>query len=404
MPGDKQYLRGTHRAATPEDTLARLLPLLPEFGITRIANVTGLDRIGLPVVMVVRPNSRSVAVSQGKGQDLSAAKVSGVMEAIETWHAERMTNPLRLVSHRELAQELPVVDIARLPEIDGGQFHRDAPMLWVEGVNLLDGTPRWVPYEMVHTNYTVPRPTGHGCFPASSNGLASGNTLIEAQIHAICEVVERDASTLWAHMTAEMRDARLLDPASVDDPECREIIDQLIAANLRLAIWDTRTDIGTPCFHCYLQDSGADRGHLGAGAGCHPAKEIALSRALTEAVQTRTTYIAGSRDDLSPEEFSAAGRDAKYAYADRMGANAAPALDYRGLPVVAPQGFQEDLDQLLARLRRAGIEEVVSVDMTRPQYDIAVVRIVVPGLEAPHDDETFLPGPRVAGMRKRARP
>ncbi len=401
MSGEKLYHRGTHRAATPEDTLARLTPHLAEFGITRIANVTGLDRIGLPVVMVVRPNSRSVAVSQGKGQDLAAAKVSGVMEAIETWHAERMPHPLRLASYREVSQSGPVVDVARLPDIEGGLFTPDLPLLWVEGVNLLDGTPRWLPYEMVHTNYTVPRPTGHGCFPASSNGLASGNTAIEAEIHAICEVIERDASTLWAHMPDAMRAARLIDPASVDDPQCREIINQLGAAGLRLAIWDTRTDVGVASFHCYLMDDGADRGHIGAGAGCHPAKEIALSRALTEAVQTRTTYIAGSRDDLSPEEFSAAGRDAKYDYAARMGADGAPEMDYRGLPVVDHATFEEDRDYLTARLKRVGIDEVVSVDMTRPEFGISVVRVVIPGLEAPHDDETYVPGPRVAALRKR---
>ena len=57
----KRYTHGTHRICTPDETLARLQPLLATMGITRIANVTGLDRTGIPVVMVVRPNARSVA-------------------------------------------------------------------------------------------------------------------------------------------------------------------------------------------------------------------------------------------------------------------------------------------------------------------------------------------------------
>ena len=69
----KRYFHGTHRVCTPEETLARLQPLLRPMGITRIANVTGLDRTGIPVVMVCRPNARSVTVSQGKGLTLNAA-------------------------------------------------------------------------------------------------------------------------------------------------------------------------------------------------------------------------------------------------------------------------------------------------------------------------------------------
>jgi YcaO-like protein with predicted kinase domain len=98
----KRYRSGTHRTVTPDETLRRGLRVAPVMGITRIANVTGLDSVGIPVVMVCRPNSRSLAVSQGKGLDLTAAKASGLMESIETYHAETITFPLRLCSHEEL--------------------------------------------------------------------------------------------------------------------------------------------------------------------------------------------------------------------------------------------------------------------------------------------------------------
>ena len=98
----KRYAHDSHRICGPEDTLARLRPLLRETGITRIANVTGLDRTGIPVVMVCRPASRSVTVSQGKGLTVAGAKVSGVMEALEAWHAERIVKPLKLASLEEM--------------------------------------------------------------------------------------------------------------------------------------------------------------------------------------------------------------------------------------------------------------------------------------------------------------
>ncbi len=84
----KRYRRGTHRVAAPAETLARLRPLAAAMGITRLGNITGLDRIGIPVAVAVRPNSRSVSVAQGKGLDLPQAMASALMEACEGFHAE----------------------------------------------------------------------------------------------------------------------------------------------------------------------------------------------------------------------------------------------------------------------------------------------------------------------------
>ena len=161
--GFKAYRRGTHRTVDPAATLARAQPHLAAMGITRIANVTGLDRIGVPVVMVCRPNARSLAVSQGKGLTLEAAKASGVMEAIELYHAERIELPLKLGSARELASTPSPGRPRRPAALAESRFHVDLPILWIEGRNLLsDDAPTWLPYELVHTRYTSPLPSGSG--------------------------------------------------------------------------------------------------------------------------------------------------------------------------------------------------------------------------------------------------
>jgi len=113
----KGYLLDTHRLCDPALTMERVRPHLSRMGITRIANLTGLDRIGLPTVMVTRPNARSVAVALGKGLSLEAARVSGVMEAIETWHAERISLPVRRECYAELQSEATVADVWRLPDV-----------------------------------------------------------------------------------------------------------------------------------------------------------------------------------------------------------------------------------------------------------------------------------------------
>ena len=69
-------------------------------GITRLADVTGLDYIGIPVIMACRPNSRALSVAQGKGLDLDAARTSGFMEAAETFHGEHIDLPVPVAARR----------------------------------------------------------------------------------------------------------------------------------------------------------------------------------------------------------------------------------------------------------------------------------------------------------------
>jgi YcaO-like protein with predicted kinase domain len=392
--GVKAYRHGTHRTVDPTSTLARVQRYFARMGITRIANVTGLDRIGVPVVMVCRPNSRSLAVSQGKGLTLDAAKASGAMEAIELYHAERIQLPLRLGSARELAESHRLVDLETLPHRAESRFHPDLPMLWIEGRDLFTNAPTWVPYEVVHTNYTLPLPTGSGCFPASSNGLASGNHLLEAINHGICEVVERDSTTVWNHLDRMRRERTRLDLATVDDDDCDAVLERLERARFAVAVWDTTTDVGIASFYCLITDRRQENAHSGAGAGAHPARAIALLRALTEAIQVRTTYITGSRDDLRPDEFTAPSLEQKLRRASGLMAGPAAARDFRHVPSHEAATCADDLEWMLGRLRSVGIAEVVTLDLTGPEVGVPVVRVVIPGLEGPDDHDAYVPGPR----------
>jgi ribosomal protein S12 methylthiotransferase accessory factor len=224
--GYKQYRNGTHRTIAPADTVAKLRKLMPKLGITRVANVTGLDRINIPVIMVTRPNSRSIAVSQGKGLTLDGAKASGLMESAETYHAERIQLPLKLGSFTDMSQHHPVIDIDTLPAMAGSRFHHNHPILWIESRSLGSGETIWLPYETVHTNYTLPLPGGSGCFVSSSNGLASGNHILEAILHAICEVIERDSTSVWHQLDRVGRGQTRIDLTSISDPNCGLILDQ----------------------------------------------------------------------------------------------------------------------------------------------------------------------------------
>jgi ribosomal protein S12 methylthiotransferase accessory factor len=400
----KRFRTGTHRLIPPEETLARLRPLLPAMGITRIANVTGLDTLGIPVVMVCRPNSRSLSVSQGKGLDLAAAKASGVMESVELFHAERVAAPLLLGSLRELRDSRPLIELAGLPRLSVSGFHDALQLLWCEGFDLVGGGRVWLPFELVHMNYTVPLPPGSGSFLMSSRGLASGNHPLEAVSHGLCELVEHDAATLWRHREEGARARTRLDLDTVDDAGCRELLERYARAGIEVAVWESTSDIGLASFVCTIDEREPDPARPippMTGMGCHPAREVALMRALTEAAQSRLTFIAGSRDDVLHGAY-ASGRDAdglRHWRARTRGER--PTRHFHEAPTFHGETFEEDVDWELKRLVAAGLTQVVAVDLSRPEFRIAVSRVVIPGLEPLADTPGYIPGPRARRMRER---
>jgi len=396
LDAPKRYLLGTHRTCAPEETLARLRPLLPGMGITRIANVTGLDRTGIPVVMVCRPNSRSVAVSQGKGLTLAAAKASGVMEAVEVWHGEHIVKPLKLASFEEMRREHGVADVTQLPSASGSAFSPHLPLLWIEGKDLLGGGAIWLPFELVSTNYTLPLPPGSGCFQANTNGLASGNHPLEAISHGLCEVVERDATTLWKLQSPRLREDRVIDPETIDDTHCRSVLERLREANLQVGLWETTSDVGVASFICLLMEADGEFADPEFGAGCHPERKVALLRALTEAAQARNTYISGARDDYPVDAWDGSYRRRRQAFCRRLMTSSKPSRSFVHAPSFESPSLDGDLRWLLARLRAVGIEHAIAVDLSKEAIGVPVVRIVVPGLEGPMEDaeSDYAPGLR----------
>jgi YcaO-like protein with predicted kinase domain len=400
-PGLKRYFRGTHRALSPAETLVRVTPLFDTFGITRIANVTGLDRIGIPVVVVCRPNARSSAVFHGKGIDMPAAKASGVMEAVEMWHAEYVELPLRFSSFTELSKRCRVVDVAGLPRLPDSEFRPALKILWAEGSDLIGGEPTWVPFEVIHADGTEPAAPSAGCFASSTNGLASGNHILEATSHAICEIIERDATSLWNRMPAKERDKRRVDPGTVKDDTCLSVLDRFEQAELDVAVWDTTTDVGVAAFQCLAWDRTREIPHVAYGAGCHPSRDVALLRALTEAAQVRTTYIVGSREDIYRSDYDPRTLRGRMLKAQQLMRPVARMRDCGSIATREFESFGTEVDWLLECLRNAGVREVVALDLTRSELGINVVRVVIPGLEGSDHHSGYVPGQRARAVMDR---
>jgi ribosomal protein S12 methylthiotransferase accessory factor len=367
-----------------------------------LANVTGLDRIGLPVYVSIRPNGRSLSTSQGKGETPVHAKVSALMESIETWHAEHINLPCRFESYTRLKDEGNVIDVDRLSVRNDSTFHKERAISWLEGVDLFSHEPCWVPYDTVSTNF-VQQPGLHPIFTASTNGLSSGNHQMEATIHGICEVIERDAVTMWTLVTEQERKSRQVDLSTIEDSHLKEVMATLTEKGLVLAVWDITSDIGIPIYTCSIIEdpSSAEWRPIPAfpGHGCHLKPEIALSRAIHEAIQGRLTAISGSRDDMFPSDYVTVGNKDDHQQIISMLRDVPATREFAPVRLPVGQNFYDDLNTILQQLKSIGVETAVAVDLTRSDLDIPVIKVVVPHLE-PFHTIYYKRGPRALNYRR----
>jgi ribosomal protein S12 methylthiotransferase accessory factor len=112
------------------------------------------------------------------------------------------------------------------------------------------------------------------------------------------------------------------------------------------------------------------------GFGAHWRPEVAIARALTEAAQTRVTYIAGARDDFSPFDYERATDPELLAELwARFSAPCDEPVGFDELPSLAPRSLGDTLDQLVATQR-----QVIAVDLTHPALGVPVAKVIVPGL------------------------
>ncbi|WP_215449692.1 YcaO-like family protein [Streptomyces sp. ATCC 21386] len=387
----KGYRRGTHRAVPPEETWQRIRPQLARYGVTRVADVTGLDDIGIPVFQAVRPASRTVSLSQGKGLTPAAARVSAAMEAIELWHAENLPPASTTVTARRLGlpYELAALDLA-----EGSLLHVDLPLSWLEGEGLLSGDPVPVPEPAVRLDHTYRAEWTPPLFRTTSNGLASGNTIPEATAHALAELCERDA---LARLRARPRtDWYRLDLGTVDDPDCRSLLDRYASAQVSVDV--VVADREPACFEARIRSEAHPVTYT--GAGCHLDPAIALLRALTEAAQSRLTAIAGARDDLPPVLYRTAGE--RPLAREELGTRTA---EWWESPTVGNDGdFEADIRTLAAPIATRTGTEPIRVVLPSPT-GIPVVKVIAPGLA--FDDRTDVSAsagrPRSAGETRPAR-
>lgn len=384
MRADQPTSTSAFRACAPEVTFQRVSPFLSRLGITRVASQTGLDSIGLPVWCAYAPNAKAIVIAQGKGLTDAEARTSAVMEAVERAVA---TEPAcaKSVSCKSALRKggLRFDSIDSLLSSGEQPLGDDEETEWVEAVDLISGGSVLLPFDAIWFDRTVAKPR----YWRSSDGLASGNARDEARLHGLLERVERDALTLWSIEPDRTRFARRLRLDSLVSQGAGDMVGRIERAGLELALFDITTDLGIAVVAALLMPREAQLLRplrhvdltLGAGASLDPF--VAAARAISEAVQSRMTFIGGARDDLLPEIFE---RPADRSLLEAF--DMEPVANIEGLPSYRSTSSAQGLSILVEHLRKRNIRKLYTVDLQPSWLPVNVIKIIAPELENPEGD------------------
>lgn len=367
----KKYKDDTHRAVSPEETLFRADAKLPAAGITRVADITNLDRIGIPVFSSIRPMADlgAISVYNGKGATPTEARVSAMMEGLERYSAEVRDRVLDINSFSRLDKALDPRDLILPDDADP-----NAMIPWVAGWDIMNDEEISVPANAVFH----PLPSDYRrLFRTNTSGLASGNAIEEAIFHGLAEVIERDA---WALVEATRSIGPLI--RDVQDEQAKGLLDKFQAAGVDVYLRDITSDIGVATCAAASDDVRLrDPTLLTTGMGTHTSANIAVLRALTEVAQSRLTQIHGAREDTTLADFRKQIGYERTKRLNRHWFEPREEKSFAEIPSFESDDFLIDIEYMLKKLEDAGLDRAIVVDLTREEIGIPVVRVIVPGLE-----------------------
>lgn len=368
-------------SASVTELLVDLLDVSLEFGVSRLADVSGLDNLGVPVVSAIRPGARSLSVSSGRGTTLEKAKISALMEGFEAHCSETFAPTCVRATYSQAAARGSAVNPALLPHHPSADLSEE--MWWCKGRSLSSGEPVLVPFEAVHTDWS--RAVNNSGFVCDSTGIGAGLTASQAVLHGLYELIERDAMSL-STMRAEPETTPPVAPVVATPPD----FPLIRAASTRCVLIES--DTHTPVVAGFVWDTNPNPFRplpVGMGTAAGPTVRNAATRALTEAAQSRLITISGARDDLLPANYEAMFDSVHEATLRARLADNPSMIDARGLEQHAHEldhlSTEEQATELVSRILRITGEPPVAIrlgELALPSGHIVVAeRVIAPGLE-----------------------
>jgi bacteriocin biosynthesis cyclodehydratase domain-containing protein len=411
---------GGYRCETPDETIRRYrYHVSPITGVVRALHkhrdATNVTNAYLAVNSMV-PGWRAGTnarrnVSGGKGMTDTQARASALCEALERYSAVYRGYEPSVVStltslgdsaihpnacmlysdeqyRRRTEHNAQGSKYKMVPE----PFDEDAELQWSPVWSLSRKEFRFLPTSYCYFGFgDHPDSLEHVgfCIPCS-NGNAAGNTLEEAILQGVLELVERDSIAIWWYNFLPRPG---VDLSTFSEPYFAELQEHYERAGRRLWILDITSDLGIPAFAAI--SSKLNGGELLLGFGCHLDARLGVARALTEANQM---FVAATRLEADPE--------ASFAASDQETTNWMKTVTVTNQPHVVPdpsasrrtaieyrQRHDSDIRDAVLEcqviLEKQGLEMLV-LDQTRPDVELTVVKVIVPGLR--HFWPRFAPG------------
>jgi oxazoline/thiazoline synthase len=360
----------------------RLEPI--ETDLPMNTNFFAQHNFSAPAMSVDQLRSGLSGGSFGKGSTSEQAQASALMEAIERYSGIFQGDEIRMKRRFNdfapgdaiLANDVQLFSEAQFqarhePAEDGSHPIPDpidpsAKIEWSPAWSLRDQRFRYLPTGLCYFFYRN--------FHADSNGCAAGNTLQEAIVQGFLELVERDAYAIWWYNRLQRSE---VDLDEFDDSYIRDIKTQFTGAGRRLWVLDVTNDLGVPTYVTILHWIKDGQENIEFGSGAHFDRRIALLRSLTELSQFLSIGLMdGGSGDKSSLDGVTPLRLENY-----------PFLIPAGRPTVAPKldinvpldSARDQVEACVEIARRAGCDFLV-LDQTRPDVEVSVARVIVPGL------------------------
>ena len=384
MTDELTYFKGTHRVIAPKKTIEINEDKLKIAGITRIADITDLDRIGLPIYTAIRPTAEDGAISiyGGKGITKDHAKASAMMEGFERYSAEKQDCDEVIVANiKEISERGEYIDPVslNLPKDFKKENIEEMQLEWSIAKDIISDEEFYIPTNAIYHPYLHDNQV-QSLFKSNTNGLASGNVLEEAILHGMLEVIERDA---WSIFELTHKNYAQIDLDSIESETVNDILEKFESEGIKIKLMDFTADVKIPTIAASADDTVTkDAGLLTLGMGTHLDPEVAILRALTEVTQSRATQINGAREDTVRADFA---REAGYERMKRINKfyfrDEEEKIKLTDIENKSTSSITKDIEIVKNELMDNDIDKILYVDLTRPELDVSVVRVIIPEME-----------------------
>ena len=372
----KRYTFGQDKASTPKETIKTALNQLKQngtFSLKTISRIDGLDRIGIPAFICELESKMGIKESCGKGVSIDQAKASALMEAIERYSCEYFIKQKRyfaISSYHRLKQDALAPSSLLLPLSSGYQTNeilqdlKRLPIPWTKSFSLTRNRSILFPLHWFYLIY-------------GTTGFASGNTIQEATLQAIGEVIER-------HNISRVVQDRLsipsIDIASIDHYIAKSLIKKFIDAGIKLYIKDFSLGLGIPTISILAYDPipATDTLKIYSAAGTHLNRDFALIRALIELAQHRAELIFRERRHKRPGGATYCFPHFRTLEEASYLIEGKETIPFNAMPTYSDSDFRAEIKKAVDLIRQDNLEVIVT-ETTNPEIQIPAVAVSVPG-------------------------